>query len=65
LREAGLVRDRRAGQWVYYRIDPALPGWIHSILASTVEGVAAEPLFAEDHRRLTDMPNRPGASCCA
>lgn len=65
LREAGLVQDRRAGQWVYYRIHAGLPGWIRTILDSTVEGVSAEPLFARDYQRLTTMPNRPGASCCA
>ena len=27
LREAGLVSDRRAGVWIYYTINPALPDW--------------------------------------
>ena len=32
LREGGVVEDRRAGQWVHYRLHPALPAWArHSI----------------------------------
>ena len=65
LREAGLARDRREGQWVHYRIHPDLPEWVQSVLEKTVEGVAAEATFARDHSRLTEMPNRPGARCCA
>ncbi|HCL3931889.1 metalloregulator ArsR/SmtB family transcription factor, partial [Pseudomonas aeruginosa] len=32
LRSAGLLLDRRQGQWVYYRLNPALPAWIHEVL---------------------------------
>ena len=27
LRESGLLQTRREGQWMYYRIAPALPDW--------------------------------------
>lgn len=27
LRSAGILSDRRAGQWVYYRLDADLPEW--------------------------------------
>ena len=26
LRDAGLVNDQRAGQWIYYQVNPELPG---------------------------------------
>ncbi len=65
LREAGVVADRRQGLWVYYRLHDALPSWAADVLAATAEGVAAEAPFAHDHAALKDMPNRPGASCCA
>jgi ArsR family transcriptional regulator, arsenate/arsenite/antimonite-responsive transcriptional repressor len=33
LKQAGLLLDRRQGQWVYYRINPDLPGWASNMLA--------------------------------
>lgn len=65
LRESALLLDRRQGQWVYYRVNPRLPGWMQAVLAETAQGVAAKPPFSEDRRALKHMPNRPGSACCA
>jgi ArsR family transcriptional regulator len=65
LRESGLLQSRRAGQWMYYRINTALPGWAQSVLQHTLAGNRNTPPFVEDHRVLAGMPNRPGATCCA
>ena len=65
LRESSLVQSRRAGQWMYYRINPGLPDWALSILQHTLAGNRHTQPFVEDHRVLTDMANRPGTSCCA
>ena len=65
LRESSLVQSRRAGQWMYYRINPGLPDWAESILQQTLAGNAQVAPFGDDHRVLADMANRPGASCCA
>ncbi|HEY0635826.1 MAG TPA: metalloregulator ArsR/SmtB family transcription factor [Gammaproteobacteria bacterium] len=65
LREHGLVADRRAGQWVYYRLDPALPAWVKQLLTVTVEALATEPAHTHDRAQLRTMPNRPTARCCA
>lgn len=65
LREAGIVSDRRQGLWVYYRLHPELPAWAGAVLAATVAGVIGEPPFCNDRASLCDMPNRPGARCCA
>ena len=35
LRSSGLLLDRRQGQWVYYRLNPDLPKWVHEILQVT------------------------------
>jgi len=65
LRESGLLEARRAGQWMYYRINPALPDWAQSILHHALLGnTGAEP-FHNDRHVLRTMPNRPGAACCA
>jgi ArsR family transcriptional regulator len=65
LRDNGLVEDRREGQWIYYRINPALPEWMCDILETTTQSNVRKAPFAADKRALCDMPNRPGAACCA
>ena len=65
LKEARLVLDERRGQWVYYRLNPALPAWIGEVLTATARGLNPDPRFAADHQALHDMPNRPGSACCA
>ena len=40
LKEAGLIRDRRAGKWVYYRMVDGLPSWIHQLIDALLEADA-------------------------
>lgn len=65
LRDAGVLLDRRQGQWIYYRLNPDLPEWA----AVAIENMAAEAVnhapFKNDIAMLADMPNRPNAACCA
>jgi ArsR family transcriptional regulator len=65
LREAGIVSTRREGQWVYYRLHKSLPAWAKQVLKATARGVAEQVPFIDDRQALVDMPDRPGASCCA
>jgi len=65
LRESELVQARRAGRWMYYRINPELPAWMQVVLRSTVDGVIELSPHKEDVLSLAQMPNRPGISCCA
>lgn len=65
LRQAGIVADRRQGQWIYYRLHPELPGWARIVVAGAAEGAHYREPFASDRRTLADMPNRPGSRCCA
>ncbi len=65
LKDSGVVLDRRAGQWIYYRINPDLPGWCHDTLQSCCSDLQSEASHGEDLARLKDMPNRPDARCCA
>ena len=46
LRDAGMVRDRRQGQWVHYRVSEDLPDWAAAVLDST----AAARAGVEPHR---------------
>ena len=65
LRETGIVRDRREGLWIYYRLHPDLPKWALSVLRTTANGVGEQEPFVSDANALTEMPNRPGAPRCA
>ena len=63
LKEMTLVLDERRGQWVYYRVNPALPAWVGAVLAAAARGLATHKRFAADHRALKSMADRPGARC--
>lgn len=65
LRSSGLVSDRRAGQWVYYSINPELDDWVINILQSTAFASGELSPFIEDLQTLKEMVNRPGSACCA
>lgn len=60
LRECRLLSTRREGQWVYYRINEELPGWVGTILGETAKGNPA--VTADCRRRLNQMGDRPQRS---
>ncbi|MFJ2983240.1 MULTISPECIES: metalloregulator ArsR/SmtB family transcription factor [unclassified Pseudomonas] len=64
LRTSGLLLDRRQGQWVYYRLNPALPAWVGEMLRVTLQANA--DWLAHDCARLNTMDGRPvrEATCC-
>lgn len=64
LRSSGLLLDRRQGQWVYYRLNPDLPGWVHDILQVTSRANAA--WLKGNTSRLQNMDGRPvrETTCC-
>ncbi|MBF0192543.1 MAG: metalloregulator ArsR/SmtB family transcription factor [Magnetococcales bacterium] len=59
LREHHVVLDRRAGQWVYYRLHPELPEWAIALIRALAIGLHGSRLHAEDRERLRAMPDRP------
>lgn len=65
LREAGLVEDRRDGQWIYYRIDPDLPAWVVETLKALRVGMRDNDPYKADHETLAAMPNRRTSARCA
>lgn len=64
LRSSGVLLDRRQGQWVYYRLNPNLPGWVHEILRVTSK--ANIDWLRQNATRLRDMDGRPvrETGCC-
>jgi len=65
LRESGMVLDRRQGQWIFYRLNPALPDWAREVLAATRKGLQAQAPFRGDLQALAKMRQRPEGVCCA
>jgi ArsR family transcriptional regulator len=64
LRQAGLVSDRRQGQWIYYRLSADLPEWARNVLTATGQGLGKASPYADDRAMLAAMPQRPGSACC-
>jgi ArsR family transcriptional regulator len=65
LRDTGLVLDKRRGQWVYYRMNPQLPGWVNTVLSTSLGAVQTDEPYPGDLERLRTMADRPGQACCA
>lgn len=64
LRQCGLLRDSREGQWVYYQINPKLPDWAFPILENALMAVGKSGQFNQDLERLHNMKCRPEAAAC-
>ncbi len=58
LRSNGLVSDRRAGQWIYYQINPELGEWARNILDITAKANLDVQPFSQDLEVLQEMPKR-------
>jgi ArsR family transcriptional regulator len=64
LRQCGLLQDSREGQWVYYQINPKLPGWTTLLLENALVAVESASTFKIDLQRLQQMENRPDSVVC-
>jgi len=61
LKRTGLLLDRRQKQWVYYRLNPELKGWMVQMIS---EACADSELFLKENRdQLSAMSDRP-SNCC-
>lgn len=64
LRESGIVKDRREGLWIHYRLHPSLPDWVTTVIAQTADGAADMAPYGSDHEALTHMQNHPSGRRC-
>lgn len=64
LRQCELLLDRKQGQWVFYRINPALLGWAKLVLQQTTASNNA--FLKQNLANLSRMGDRPDrlANCC-
>ena len=63
LRKASILLDRRQGQWVFYRVNPALPEWALAVIEQTTK--ANRRFLAANLKNLQRMKGRPDRACCA
>ncbi len=64
LRDLDILSMRRAGTWIFYRLNPQLPTWCSSVLTLMKPVWNGNSLCQEDTARLLFMENRP-MRCCA
>jgi len=63
LKKSNIIIARKHGQWVFYRINPALPQWAKLVIAHTTESNVA--MIYQALQRLSSMKGRPNkASFC-
>jgi DNA-binding transcriptional ArsR family regulator len=55
LRQAGLVRLRKEGRWVHYRLADEGNSDVHDALAWLSRSLATDPVIEEDSRRLKEI----------
>lgn len=60
LKKANIITDRKHGQWVFYRINSALPLWAKTVIAQTTENNIS--MINESLIKLANMKNRPNKS---
>ncbi len=64
LRKAGLLLDRRQGQWVYYRLHNELPDWAKSVVELSLQDNQSFLQVNLDTLALMgDRPERMQACC--
>jgi len=61
LKRMGLLLDRKQKQWIYYRLNPELKGWM---LQTIIEACTdSKSLLAEHKTKLEQMEGRPNTCC--
>lgn len=65
IREAGLVRTRREGKWIYYSLDPARRKLVTSLQSFFRRSLAEDPVLGRDGRLLgMRLRQRRDGTCC-
>ena len=63
LRETGVLLDRRAGQWIHYRLHPDIPAWALDALKAIARGCIGKAPFEADRERLLQSEQRQSGTC--
>ena len=63
LRTAGLVADRRQGQWIYYRLEGGLPQWVMTVLEATAQAVLDTAPYTGDREAVATFAHGDTRRC--
>jgi ArsR family transcriptional regulator len=63
MRDSGIVRSRREGTWMHYRIEPTLPEWAREVIVQTHDLLNGLAPYRKDRQQLARMDNRPERRC--
>jgi ArsR family transcriptional regulator len=66
LREAGWLKSRREGTWIFYRLDE-LPAWAELVITAILQGGIDSKIFETAWDRLHQFEGRPlriKKACC-
>ncbi|QBY04289.1 metalloregulator ArsR/SmtB family transcription factor [Thalassotalea sp. HSM 43] len=61
LKQQNLLVDRKQKQWVFYRLNPALPQWCQHVLETSLQH--NQNYLSDAAQRLSLMQNRPDKCC--
>ena len=64
MRAAGLLQDRRQGQWVFYSLHADLPAWVQGVIDRTAEGLGQSSPYREDRQSLAGLDMGPQSNAC-
>lgn len=64
LRETGLLKGRKEGQWVHYSLHPELPDWARALLNNLHHGGQQETTYLQDAERLEKEGGQWRMKCC-
>ena len=48
LRQSGVLLDQREGQWVYYKVNSELPGWMRKVIAGLTASNCLKAEYQQD-----------------
>ncbi|HFC91602.1 MAG TPA: metalloregulator ArsR/SmtB family transcription factor [Leucothrix mucor] len=63
MREAKLLQDRKAGLWVFYRLNSEIPDWILEVFKSLHEAALSQQPFETDHQLIASPRIKQLANC--
>ncbi len=58
LKTAGLLIDRREGNWNYFSLNPDMPRWLAQVVKAVVSEMAHTDLYRDDQMRLKELDLR-------
>ncbi len=63
MREAKLLQDRKAGLWVFYRLNHDIPDWVLEVFTSLHHAALNQQPFQTDHHLISSSAIKQLSNC--